>query len=117
MLRTAAIIALVIFHLAIFTVAARKVPRVIEAARRSRLIACLGAAAVLSLVMVAISRFALHSRLLTLTSAVFTMISFILTFKLSAKPPAGVESAALPCGGSGRCDTADEELGDPRGRP
>jgi hypothetical protein len=100
MLRTAVITALVIFHLAIFTIAARKAPRVIQAARRSRLIAGLGAVAVFSLAMVAISRLALHSRPLTLASAVLTMVSFILAFKLSARGQTGEPALGEPTEGS-----------------
>ena len=85
MLKTAAIVALVIFHLAIFTIAAPKVPRVIRAARRSRAIAALGALALLALLMVPVARFVVHSRPLFIAAAVVTMISFILTFKLSAR--------------------------------
>lgn len=84
-MKTAAIAALVIFHLVIFTIAARKLPRVIQAARRSRFIAGLATIAVLALVLVAVARFALHSRPLTIAAAVVTMVSFILTFKLSMR--------------------------------
>ena len=85
MLKTAALVALIIFHVAIFTIAARKVPRVIRAARLSRVIAALGALALLALMMVPVAHFVVHSRPLFIAAAVVTMISFILTFKLSAR--------------------------------
>jgi hypothetical protein len=85
MLKTAAIVALIIFHLAIFTIAAPKVPRVIRAARLSRVIAALGALSLLALMMVPVARFVVHSRALFIAAAVVTMISFVLTFKLSTR--------------------------------
>ena len=85
MLKTAAVVALVIFHLAIFTIAVPKVPRVIRAARRSRAIAALGALALLALMMLPVARFVVHSRPLFIAAAVVTMIAFILTFKMSAR--------------------------------
>jgi hypothetical protein len=83
--KTAATVALVIFHLVILTIIIRKLPMVIRAARRSRFIAALGTVAVLALVAVPIARFALDSRPLTIAAAVVTMVSFILTFKLSTR--------------------------------
>ena len=85
MLKTAAIVVLIIFHLAIFTIAAPKVPRVIRAARLSRVIAALGALSLLALMMVPVARFVVHSRALFIAAAVVTMISFVLTFKLSTR--------------------------------
>jgi hypothetical protein len=83
--KTAAIVALVLFHLVILTVMVRKLPTVLRAARCSRLIASLATIAVLALVLVAVARFALDSRPLTIGAAVVTMVSFILTFKLSTR--------------------------------
>jgi hypothetical protein len=85
MLKTAATVALVIFHLVILTIIIRKLPMVIRAVRRSRFIAGLGMIAVLALVLVAVAHFAVHSRPLTIAAAVVTMVSFILTFKLSTR--------------------------------
>jgi hypothetical protein len=84
-MKTAATVALVVFHLVILTVVIQKLPRVIQAARRSRFIAGLGAVALLALVAVPVARFALDSRPLTIAAAVVTMVSFILTFKLSTR--------------------------------
>ena len=88
-MKTAATVALVVFHLFIFTIMIRKLPVVIAAVRRSRLIAALGTVALLALAAVPVARFALQSRPLTIGAAIVTMVCFILTFKLSprvAKP-------------------------------
>lgn len=84
-MKTAATVALVLFHLVILTIIVRKLPTVLRAVRRSRFIAGLGAVALLALVAVAVARFALHSRPLTVVAAVVTMVTFILTFKLSTR--------------------------------
>ena len=84
-MKTAATVALVLFHLVILAIIIRKLPMVIRAVRRSRFIAALATVALLALVTVPVARFALHSQPLTIASAVVTMISFILTFKLSTR--------------------------------